>query len=135
MPQTSSTPFTPVPTRARHDGWTPERQRGFVDRLAAGCSPAAAAQQVGMSRQTAYALRARPGAAAFRAAWDAAVAAAAAARITALRGDRPTRFARAVTGDDRALLALLRAAARRGAFASPAELTATAQQIDANPYP
>jgi hypothetical protein len=27
--------FAPVPLRYRHDGWTPERQRGFIEALAA----------------------------------------------------------------------------------------------------
>jgi hypothetical protein len=28
-------PFDPVPSASpRHDGWTPERQRGFIDALA-----------------------------------------------------------------------------------------------------
>lgn len=25
--------FTPVVVRARYDGWTPDRQRAFIDRL------------------------------------------------------------------------------------------------------
>ena len=30
--------FAPVPLRYRHDGWTPERQRGFIEALAdTGC--------------------------------------------------------------------------------------------------
>jgi hypothetical protein len=28
-------PFTPVPVRARHDGWTAERQIAFIEALAA----------------------------------------------------------------------------------------------------
>lgn len=32
-------PFTPVPVKLRHDGWTSERQRGFIDRLIlTGCA-------------------------------------------------------------------------------------------------
>ena len=27
-------PFTPVPRKPRHDGWTPERQRAFIEALA-----------------------------------------------------------------------------------------------------
>ena len=34
--------FAPVPVRARKDGWTPERQRRFVDLLVAGCGPSEA---------------------------------------------------------------------------------------------
>ncbi|HEX8191845.1 MAG TPA: hypothetical protein VF552_03010 [Allosphingosinicella sp.] len=65
--------FTPVPVRARRDGWTPERQRRFVDLLVAGCGPSEAAQAVGKSKQSAFVLRGRPGAESFAAAWDAAV--------------------------------------------------------------
>jgi hypothetical protein len=67
--------FTPVPTAStRHDGWTPERQRRFVAALAAMGVVAAAARAVGKSATAAYRLRERPGADAFAAAWDIAVA-------------------------------------------------------------
>ena len=67
--------FTPVPlARARHDGWTPRRQQLFIDRLALIGLVSAAAKAVGMSAKSAYALRKRPGAESFAAAWDAAVA-------------------------------------------------------------
>ncbi|MEA3034810.1 MAG: hypothetical protein QOH04_569 [Sphingomonadales bacterium] len=65
--------FDPVPGRARRDGWTPKRQRAFIDALAGGMGAGAAARAVGMSKQTAYALRRRPGAESFAAAWDEAV--------------------------------------------------------------
>ena len=66
-------PFTPVPLqRARHDGWTPERQRRLVTLLAATGVVTAAARGVGVSAQSAYRLRERPGAESFAAAWDAA---------------------------------------------------------------
>ena len=65
--------FRPVPVRARRDGWTPELQRRFVLMLARGSGPNEAARQLGRSRQTAYALRRKPGAEGFAAAWDAAV--------------------------------------------------------------
>lgn len=65
--------FTPVPVRARHDGWTPERQIEFIEALAAcGCVTDAAAR-VGMSSQSAYTLRLREEAESFREAWDAAL--------------------------------------------------------------
>lgn len=76
--------FTPVPLRVRRDGWTPERQRRFVDLLASGCGPSEAAQAVGKTKQTAFALRVRPGAEGFCAAWDAAVEYARQRRIAAL---------------------------------------------------
>lgn len=64
--------FVPVPTRARRDGWVPARQAGFIGALAETGSVAAAAARVGMSRESAWRLRAREGADSFAAAWDAA---------------------------------------------------------------
>src|SRR3954447_11364488 len=63
------TPFTPVPLRYRHDGWTAQRQVAFLKALAATSCVADACKAVGMSRDSAYDLRARPSAIAFRAAW------------------------------------------------------------------
>lgn len=65
--------FTPVPVRPRADGWTVERQQGFVQLLALIESVTAAARGVGMTKKSAYRLRARPGAESFAAAWDVAV--------------------------------------------------------------
>jgi len=65
--------FQPAELRYRHDGWTPERQRAFVEQLADTLCAATAADRVGMSVQSAYALRRRKGAEAFSAAWDAAL--------------------------------------------------------------
>lgn len=65
--------FAPVPVKSRRDGWSPARQRGFIHRLAlCGCVPTAA-RCVGMSRESAYRLRARPGGESFAAAWDKAL--------------------------------------------------------------
>jgi len=61
--------FTPVLLKARHDGWTPERQRRFIEELAAKKSIARACRAVGMSRMSAYKLRDHPGAGEFRSAW------------------------------------------------------------------
>ncbi len=61
-----------APTRHRDDGWTAQRQRAFLERLAECGSVAQAARSVGMSRESAYALRRRADAAAFVQAWDAA---------------------------------------------------------------
>jgi len=66
--------FTPVPLRARRDGWTAERQRIFMAVLREGRSVTRAAGAAGMSREGAYALRRQPGAAEFAAAWDVALA-------------------------------------------------------------
>jgi hypothetical protein len=68
-------PFTPVPVKLRHDGWTPARQRGFIDRLGLCGCVARAARAVGKTPQSAYRLRDHRGAASFRRAWDAALAA------------------------------------------------------------
>lgn len=65
--------FEPVPLRYREDGWTPERQRAFVEHLAETLSVEAAAAAVGMSAQSARQLRRRPGAEGFAAASDAAL--------------------------------------------------------------
>ena len=67
--------FTPVPRQCqRHDGWTPERQRGFIAALADTGSVKAAARRVNMTPEGAYLLRRHPDAAEFRKAWEAALA-------------------------------------------------------------
>lgn len=66
--------FAPVPARARRDGWTHARQLRSVLAIAHGAGPGEAARAVGMSRQTAYTLRDRPGAEEFAWAWDEAEA-------------------------------------------------------------
>lgn len=65
--------FHPVPVGDRHDGWTHARQADFIGMLAETRSVLAAARFVSMSRESAYKLRRRPGAAGFAAAWDAAL--------------------------------------------------------------
>jgi hypothetical protein len=67
-------PFRPVLVKARHDGWTPERQRGFIDRLCVTGNIARSARAVGKSPRSAYSLRDHPGAASFARAWDRALA-------------------------------------------------------------
>lgn len=64
--------FELVPVRVRRDGWTAERQRVFIAVLRRTRSTTRAARAAGMSREGAYALRYKPGAASFAAAWDAA---------------------------------------------------------------
>lgn len=65
--------FTPVPRKcARHDGWTPARQRAFIDALNDTGSVKAACAVVNMSEEGAYYLRRQPGAEEFDAAWRAA---------------------------------------------------------------
>jgi len=54
--------FDPVPSASnRHDGWTPERQRGFIAVLARIGIVSWAAAAVGMSRKSAYELLKRAG--------------------------------------------------------------------------
>ncbi|MBW8755142.1 MAG: hypothetical protein JF595_13515 [Sphingomonadales bacterium] len=66
--------FTPVPRQCqRHDGWTPERQQGFIEALADTGSVRAAAHAVNMTPEGAYYLRRQPGAEPFRKAWEAAL--------------------------------------------------------------
>lgn len=66
--------FEPVPRQCkRHDGWTPERQRAFIEALADTASVETAARMVSMSSEGAYALRRHPKAAGFAAAWEAAL--------------------------------------------------------------
>lgn len=60
--------FDPVPLRYRVDGWTPARQRAFIEQLAETLSVEAAAALVGMSAQSARELRRRAGAEGFAAA-------------------------------------------------------------------
>ncbi len=62
--------FTPVPVRARHDGWSPARQVAFLQVLAGCACVEEACRAVGMSPRSAYTLRARPDAVSFRQAWD-----------------------------------------------------------------
>lgn len=66
--------FKPVPRkRNRHDGWTPERQRAFIEALARTGSVSQAAEAVNMAKEGAYQLRLADGAEEFRAAWDKAL--------------------------------------------------------------
>jgi hypothetical protein len=65
--------FDPVPVRARHDGWTVERQYAFIQALAQSGCVDEACRRVGMSDTSAYELRMRPGGAQFRRAWEAAI--------------------------------------------------------------
>lgn len=66
--------FTPVPRQCeRHDGWTPARQRAFIEALADTGSVRAAVNTVGQTTVGAYRLRRQPGAQSFAAAWSAAL--------------------------------------------------------------
>ena len=63
----------PVTPAQRHDGVTTERQRLFLETLAATGSVSRAAKACGLSRQALYAYRNRADVPAFRAAWDVAM--------------------------------------------------------------
>ncbi len=76
-----------VPVRPRDDGWTAQRQREFLEALAACGSVCKAAKAVGMSRESAYALRRRTDARGFAQGWDAARALAV-EHLTELAWDR-----------------------------------------------
>ena len=54
--------FAPVPRKYRHDGWTPERQRAFIEALADTGSVTRAAGMVNMAQTNCYALRRAVGA-------------------------------------------------------------------------
>ncbi|MGC1271506.1 MAG: hypothetical protein WA842_13020, partial [Croceibacterium sp.] len=74
-PAATLPPFLPVPRQCpRHDGWTPERQQGFIEALASTGSVRSAANAVNMTPEGAYLLRRHPQAASFRKAWEAALA-------------------------------------------------------------
>jgi hypothetical protein len=62
----------PEPT-VRIDGWTPDRQRAFLEALAEGHTVEAACRMVALTVSSAYALRRRAGGAAFALGWQAAV--------------------------------------------------------------
>lgn len=66
--------WIPVLRRRREDGWSPEKQRKFIEALADTGSVEAAAREVGMTVNSCYRLRRAPGAESFAAAWDAAIA-------------------------------------------------------------
>ncbi|WP_294295352.1 hypothetical protein [uncultured Sphingomonas sp.] len=77
--------FTTVPmARARHDGWSAERQQRFIVALGETGSVNAAARAVGSTRTSAYRLRGRPGAESFASAWDNALSRARAERFDTL---------------------------------------------------
>jgi hypothetical protein len=113
--------WVPVLKKRRKDGWSPDKQRAFIEALADCGSVVTAAQAVGMSESSAYRLRRAPGAEAFDRAWSAAIAAASkklldAAFERALVGsDEPVfdregrRVGRRLRQSDRLLMFLLRA--------------------------
>ncbi len=66
--------FTPVLLdRHRRNGWTAAQQERFILALHAMGSVGQAAKAVGISRQSAYSLREKPGAESFAKSWDTAI--------------------------------------------------------------
>jgi hypothetical protein len=68
--------WVPVLRKARVDGWSPEKQRRFIETLADTGSVIKAALAVDMTERSAYKLRRSPGAEGFDRAWSAAIDAA-----------------------------------------------------------
>ena len=66
-------PFTPASVRARHDGWSAQKQYAFIEALAETGVVEEACRRVGMSRTSADNLRHRPDGMHFRRAWEAAL--------------------------------------------------------------
>ena len=68
--------WVPVLRKRRKDGWSPAKQRRFIEALADTGSVLVAAQSVGMTDRSAQMLRRSPGAQGFDRAWSAAIDAA-----------------------------------------------------------
>jgi hypothetical protein len=93
VPKAALPDFTPVARRTqRHDGWTPERQKAFVEALADTGCVSIACRMVNMSQRSYYQLRRQPGATSFRAAADAA-------QSLGLQCVKDEAFDRAMTGE------------------------------------
>ncbi len=84
-------PATPARYTQRSDGWTPDRQRGFLERIAEGATVDEASASVGLSPGAAYTLRRRAAGAAFALGWDAA-------KLVARPIVAETLFLRAIAG-------------------------------------
>jgi hypothetical protein len=85
--------WVPVLRKRRADGWSPGKQRAFIEALADTGSVMQAARSVGMSARSAQMLRRSPGAASFDRAWSAAIE-------TASKSLIDEAFERALIGTD-----------------------------------
>jgi hypothetical protein len=85
--------WVPVLKKRRKDGWSPDKQRAFIEALADSGSVATAAQRVDMSESSAYRLRRAAGAEAFDRVWSAAIDAASKKLLD-------TAFERALVGSE-----------------------------------
>jgi hypothetical protein len=72
VPAPSVPDFTPAPTRKRNAGWTAERQRIFIERVALTGNVGEACALVGLSSSSFYRLCHKAGADSFVRAWNAA---------------------------------------------------------------
>lgn len=146
--------WVPVLKKRRKDGWSPDKQRAFIEALADSGSVVTAAMSVNMSESSAYRLRRAPGAEAFDRAWGAAIDAASkklldAAFERALVGtDEPVfdrdgnRVGRRLRQSDRLLMFLLRAygpdcfrGAGPGRIAAPAATPVAEALVHLHPEP
>ncbi|HZC38035.1 MAG TPA: hypothetical protein VE221_05095 [Sphingomicrobium sp.] len=80
--------FDIAPTRNQHSGWTAEKQRKFIERLALTGHVGEACAVAGVSSSSAYRLKHKPGAESFSRAWDACLCLAATTRLPAIAFDR-----------------------------------------------
>ena len=87
-----SAPKAPSPHNIRRDGWTGVRQLRFLDALGRTLSVTRAAAFSGMSRESAYRLRARPDGVLFAAAWDRAMRRSQISQLRILRDGLAGRF-------------------------------------------
>ena len=90
VPAPSIPDFVSAPTRKRNVGWTAERQRIFIERVALTGNVGEACALVGLSSSSFYRLCQKPGAEGFVRAWNAARVLAA-TRGSAIAWDRATR--------------------------------------------
>lgn len=90
MERASTTP------KPRHDGWTRERRRRFLEFLAAGRDISLACRGTGLSRQAAYKLRRRDPA--FAREWGAALQRARDASANAFLAMLPEKLLRTLSG-------------------------------------
>jgi hypothetical protein len=65
--------FRPAPGASRHEGWTPDKQHTFLEAVSEGHTVLQACEIVGLSKQSAYALRNSARGASFALGWEAAV--------------------------------------------------------------
>ena len=88
--------YAPATLRARHDGWTAERQRTFLAALAETGCISEASRAAGIAQRSAYRLRNHPEGEVFAMAWDRALQFATARLMT-------TAYERAIKGSTREL--------------------------------